>query len=373
MSSTFTEYRLIAGNMTKALERKASEGSVRLEIEYFKSHIETVGSIDEFLADNRLYGFAMRAYGLDDMIYAKGFMKKALAGGIEDANSFANRLSDSRYKEFVAAFNFAKYGDKTTTWSNAGKATISAYTQTMGSGADANDEGAQLRLYFEKQSSKIASVTDILADQALMAVVRTALGLPASMASASVAAQAALIEGKLDVASLQNSSARGALLDKFTAAFKTEKAATKTGTWSETETGTLSGYVRQTLEADAGSEDEGVRLALYFKRKAPEIKSTLSILGDKALAEVVRTALGLPAEMAQGDIDAQVAAIDRKLDVASLQDPAAVDKFIRRFTALWDVQNDTVQSSTLTLFGASRQDLDTDLLLKLQNIRLGAR
>jgi hypothetical protein len=52
-------------------------------------------------------------------------------------------------------------------------------------------------------------------------------------------------------------------------------------------------YVRQTLEEDAGKSNEGVRLALYFERKAKTVTSFYEMLADPALAKVVRTALGL--------------------------------------------------------------------------------
>jgi hypothetical protein len=48
-----------------------------------------------------------------------------------------------------------------------------------------------------------------------------------------------------------------------------------------------------------------VRLALYFERTAPELDSVYGILADTALYEVVRTALGIPAEIAASDIDKQ--------------------------------------------------------------------
>ena len=33
-------------------------------------------SIDDFMKDTRLYNYAMKAFGLDDMAYAKAFMRK---------------------------------------------------------------------------------------------------------------------------------------------------------------------------------------------------------------------------------------------------------------------------------------------------------
>ena len=61
----------------------------------------------------------MKAYGLEDMDYAKAFMVKALKEGVDDPDSFANKLTDKRYAEFVTTFNFAKYGELATIYNRA--------------------------------------------------------------------------------------------------------------------------------------------------------------------------------------------------------------------------------------------------------------
>jgi hypothetical protein len=45
-------------------------------------------------------------------------------------------------------------------------------------------------------------------------------------------------------------------------------------------------YLQQSLETQQGDANPGVRLALYFQRKAGDITSAYDILADKALAEV---------------------------------------------------------------------------------------
>jgi len=50
----------------------------------------------------------MKAFGLEDMTFAKAFMRKVLTEGVATA-TFANRLSDKRYADF-AGFNFAALG-----------------------------------------------------------------------------------------------------------------------------------------------------------------------------------------------------------------------------------------------------------------------
>ncbi len=107
MVSTFTNYALIAKDLSAALKRKAAEPQLARETAYFEANIGKVKSVDEFLANTRLYTYAMKAYGLEDMIFAKAFMRRVLNEGVADSSSFANRLTDNRYRDFAKAFNVA--------------------------------------------------------------------------------------------------------------------------------------------------------------------------------------------------------------------------------------------------------------------------
>ncbi|MGE7415882.1 DUF1217 domain-containing protein [Methylobacterium tarhaniae] len=113
-------------------------------------------------------------------------------------------------------------------------------------------------------------------------------------------------------------------------------------------------YLRQTLESDAGAEDTGVRLALYFARKASTLKSGYDILSDPAMTQVINTVIGLPATSGATTSEAlaaRVKLIASKVDFASFQDPAKVEAFTRRFAAIWDAQNNTASDPILALFG----------------------
>ncbi|TGP13048.1 DUF1217 domain-containing protein, partial [Mesorhizobium sp. M2D.F.Ca.ET.233.01.1.1] len=103
--------------------------------------------------------------------------------------------------------------------------------------------------------------------------------------------------------------------------------------------GAVDKYMRQTLEENAGETNQGVRLALYFQRKAPEITNWYDVLADTALSSVVRTALGLPASIASADIDKQAQMFEQKLDIADFKDPDKLNKFLTRFTSLWEINN----------------------------------
>jgi hypothetical protein len=252
-------YKFITDNLPRALKQASSKPEVVRDTAYYLANIPKVKSIDDFLGNDKLYRYAMKAYGLDDMAYAKAFMRKVLEEGVDVAGSFANKLSDKRYRDFATAFNFKAYG------------------------------------------------------------------------SATVA-------------------------------------------FDRTQQGTVALYDRQLLEEKAGSEDEGVRLALYFARKAPTITSTLALLADPALLKVTQTLAGLPAASGAMDIDKQVKLVEKRVNVADFKDPVKLAKMLTRFTAMWEAQKDpaAATNNTSILFGGGTGfSISGDLLASLQNFRLG--
>jgi hypothetical protein len=257
--STSLSYRMISTDLTKSLKRTATKTDVARDSKYYLDNIGKVKTIDDFLNNKRLYSFAMKAFGLQDMTYATGFMKKVLTEGVSSSSSFANKLADTKYKDFATAFDFKTYGKATT-------------------------------------------ATD---------------------------------------------ATQKPVVDK---------------------------YVRQILEEDAGSQDEGVRLALYFQRQAPTIKSAYNLLADKALLQVTQTAMGFSPYMSMASIDKQYQMINSKFNVKDFQDPVKLQKFLTRFTANWDAENassSTSLSNTILIGSQKTYGLGIDVLSSLQNIKIG--
>ncbi|MDX3926390.1 MAG: DUF1217 domain-containing protein [Shinella sp.] len=259
MTTTYTSYQSIAADLPRSLQRVAEQPDVKRETEYYLSKIGSIKSVDDFFADSRLYNYAMKAHGLEDMTYAKAFMRKVLTEGIDSDDAFANKLTDSRYKALVESLNFARYGEAATSFDRA----------------------------------------------------------------------------------------QNGVVDK---------------------------YNRETLEVNAGNDNTGVRLALYFERMASSITSGYSIIADDALSQVVRTALQLPDEFAATDVDRQAAYYEDVLDIASFQDGAEVGKFLERFTAIWELENPVGSYDPLTAFrSSSLTGISTDLLISINNLKLGGR
>lgn len=258
MVSTIANYQIISNNLTRSLEQTAKKPDVDRDTSYYLAHIEDVKSIDDFIGDYRLFSYAMKAFGLSDMTYAKAFMRKVLAEGVSSSNSFANKLVDTRYREFAAAFNFAALGEYAT-------------------------------------------------------------GMTAAKSD------------------------------------------------------TVEKYVRQALEEDAGTQSEGVRLALYFERKASTITNAYQILADKALLEVAQTALGISPLTAMADVDKQATMLTKNIDFEDFQDPEKLRKFLQRFSVMWDIDNEQTTTSTPSIL--INQPVETgisaDTLTTLMNLKIG--
>ena len=103
------------------------------------------------------------------MAYAKAFMRKVLEEGVDDPDSFANKLTDKRYRNLPSRFNFKRYGETTTAFDRTQQGTVDKYDrQTLEEQAGAKDDGVRLALYFARKAPDVESVSGLLADPALL-------------------------------------------------------------------------------------------------------------------------------------------------------------------------------------------------------------
>jgi len=223
VTTTYTSYKLITADLQTSLKRVAEQPDVKRESEYYLSRIGSIKTIDDFFADSRVYNYVMKAHGLDDMAYAKAFMRKLLTEGVDNPDSFANKLTDNRYKELAESLNFARHGELATSLERAQKGMVAKYTrQTLEVSAGEDNTGVRLALYFERMASSITSGYSIIADDALSQVVRTALQLPAEFAATDIDRQSAYYEKALNLADFQDPAKVGTFLERFTSMWELE-------------------------------------------------------------------------------------------------------------------------------------------------------
>jgi hypothetical protein len=224
--------------------------------------------------------------------------------------------------------------------------------------------------YYLSKIGSVKTIEEFVGNRRLFQYAMKAHGL-ADMAYAKAMMVKVLKEGRDESDAFANRLADRRYVE-FAETFDFARHGSAATAFSKAQKGVADKYLRQTLEQNAGANNEGVRLALYFQRKASSVNSVTELLGDRALAAVTRTALGMPQSNALLDIDKQIAMIEAKLDVKDLKDPVKLAKFIDRFTVLYDIENPQQGQSAgvgLLFDQSSAASLSGNLMLAIQNLK----
>ena len=113
MTGTVARFQQISRNIERTIGNLAQRPDVRRESDYYLANIRSVKSADDLLKNDRLYNFAMTAFGLKDMIYGKAFMRKVLTEGLDGPKSFAlQRLSTGFNKARWTAISASSWSQK---------------------------------------------------------------------------------------------------------------------------------------------------------------------------------------------------------------------------------------------------------------------
>jgi hypothetical protein len=351
---------------------KPSADAIKSETDYFLANIGKVKNVTDLLRDKRLLTYAMGTYGLDASTETPKTIRKMLEGGVSDPLSPANQLADKRYANFVAAFDFAQYSDQATAQDSVLKDTTRLYTAKSQLGLiKPTDDYVQAETdYYLAHVGDVKSIDDLFADKRLYNYVLSSYGLDPAKEDPKLI-RSVLEGGIRDEDSVANKLSNKAYAG-LAAAFNFEAYGEDATTYVSSRQPVVDKYMRQTLEEDAGQTNDGVRLALYFQRQAGSLTNWYEVLADKALSQVVRTAFGMPDSFASADIDQQVKFFESKMDIADFADPDKLDKFITRFTSMYELQNptSTAATSVSVLFSQPTTiGVSTDLLMAMQQLK----
>lgn len=346
------------------------------ETAYFRSATEVIFSVDDLLKNTRVYEYALRAYGLDPETQSRETIRRVLTSDMEDPFSFANRQTDERYRALATAFNFNADGRAIAARVAQSQPEVDDLSKTYFDRIDlleiSEDEAEEETRYYREEINLVDSLDAFLADERLVNFMLDANGIDRSTVDNQFLRDVFTSELDDEESFVNQLDNRAFRMIAASFNFNPDGSIAREQVFASQSMAdmieTQEKYLRQSLEIEAGMENEGVRLALYFQRMAPGITSAYDILADPALQEVVRVALGLPAEMAASDIDAQARAIESRIEIADFTDPEKLEEFITRFSTLFDLENNSAPSMVTTLFGNGGSALGADMLMSLAQI-----
>ncbi|MGO7581941.1 DUF1217 domain-containing protein [Rhizobium ruizarguesonis] len=361
----------------------------------YTTRIASVTSIDDFLVSNdddddddnddlpELWEMALRAYDIDPDSVSRSEVRKILESDPADSKSYVNSLDDDRFVAFRKAFNFDDNGDVTVPLQAMSESVVDDYAAYYKQNKIRYLEGDELTeatdaandeiTYFREQMATITTASEFLADDRLVSFALEAKGLdPDDVTSDELEKMfSSDLDDEDSYVNKLDDNRFGELVGSFNFDQDGNISADPTGTVQQRGDvlETIDSYVRLSLEDDQGDSNTGVRLALYFERKAPEISNAYDILGDSALFEFFTTTFNLSSYVSNMDVDKQAEMVDNFIDMKDLSDPDKVDDLIQRFTAMYDMTNGTGTTSSALSILTGSATISADTLLAVAQLK----
>ncbi|MGF6155589.1 hypothetical protein M2267_000817 [Ensifer sp. KUDG1] len=355
----------------------------------FKLLVNSMESVDKLLADKGVLTFTLRAFGLEEEGLSTRELKRILTSDLNDPRSYANTLRDERYVKLVKAFNFNPDGTlgapKLAQSDNDIMSTARDYIiaksrfGTEDEKKVAKQKAQDEAKYYTAEIAKIETLDDFLKNRRLVDLVLVGSGIDPETVKSDYLREMFTSDLE-DPKSFINTDPNGLKYREIVSSFnfdKDGKIVRGEAGQIQTRRGlitTVDLFLNQSLEEREGADNGGIRLALYFKRKAPEINTAYDILADRALFEVIKTAYSMPEGLQNAKIEAQAAYIERTINLKELQEPGKIDKLLQRFTALYDVENNQDVSPGLAILtGGGGGSVSAETLMTLSQLRAGGR
>lgn len=216
--SSFSAFKTINSRLDTLRETYTKQPEIQRDVAYLREKIGEVESLDELMDDYRLWQTATTAFGLGENAFAKGLFKKLMSEDSDDKNSLVNRMVDSRYKELANFFEYDSKGTenfKDSAWVE--KLVDKFVTRSFENSAGASSPAVQEALYFQRKAPEITNFYQILGDERLYAVVRSAANLPDSFSNAGVDRQVEVLKSKFDIEDFKSPAKVGRMVERHLA------------------------------------------------------------------------------------------------------------------------------------------------------------
>lgn len=182
-------WRVLQRIETRQVEATAKDPVIQRATTYFRENLTEDTTAEDLVGDYKLLQVALGAFGLEDDIANKAFIRKVLESDIGDSASLVNRLSDKRYLKL--ATEFQNRTDPEAMADTVTKAYVGQqFQQRVGEGDEtyrlALNARDELKAFASRSSSDKTMWYEVLGNEALREVFQTAFGFGSAMANLSV-------------------------------------------------------------------------------------------------------------------------------------------------------------------------------------------
>ena len=183
-------WRFLQRTYDVQFEAFGKSSALQRDVDYFSEKISGITSAEQLVSDRRLLGVALGAFGLQDDINNRYFIRKVLEEGTASDDALAVRLSNSRYRALSDAFGFGPADTSRVTEQGFAAGIVARFRESSFESATGNQNNAmRIALYAERILPELASRQSsidtkwftIMGDPPLRNLFEKALNLPVSI------------------------------------------------------------------------------------------------------------------------------------------------------------------------------------------------
>lgn len=186
----YAGWRFLSSSLDTQVARHARDPAQARDIAHFRETIGQVTTAADLVSDFRLLRVALGAFGLQDDLPNRAFIRTVLEQPVGDDASLVNRLADKRYRALAEAFGFGGPLPPRTALPGFPDAILARH-QRQGFERAVGEQSEDMRLALTAQRelpelaarglSDTTAWLSVLGNAPLRAVFETAFGLPAAI------------------------------------------------------------------------------------------------------------------------------------------------------------------------------------------------
>lgn len=157
-STGLTGWRFLQRTYDSQLENFSNSAQLARNTDYFLENIGKVKTAEDLTSDRRMLEVALGAFGIQDDIENRFFIQKILDEGTTAEDSLANRFSDNRYKEFSEAFGLGPGEDRQIGKDGFAESIVARFREaSFEVSAGQQDDSMRVALYAQRVLGDLAS------------------------------------------------------------------------------------------------------------------------------------------------------------------------------------------------------------------------
>lgn len=216
--STQVTLKLLETTKPRQIEAIENSAVHSRAIETFREKVGDVESIDDLLNDYDSYSFLMKAFDLEEKIYAKGMMRKIFESDPDDKTSLLSRLNDPKLRALHEAIDFQAGGvtNYNTFASKWKEEMVDKYVERefVKQQSEANPSvGVVLKA--RSALPDVKTWFGVLADKDLGEFMRTALQISEQVILTDLDKQVEIFQNKYDIAKLKDPAELVKLVQRY--------------------------------------------------------------------------------------------------------------------------------------------------------------